>query len=62
MQTIMEQVSVDQTLRIRRNYSSEWEKKLMVDNLRLAVEYFGKDHLRKEFKNRKKKNTFDPFL
>jgi hypothetical protein len=33
------------------------EKRLMVDNLRLAVEIYGKDELRKQFKSRKKKNT-----
>ena len=38
-------------------YKNEMEKQLMVDNLRAAVEIFGKDQLRKGFlKKRKKKN------
>ncbi|MBT3182991.1 MAG: hypothetical protein HOI59_04540 [Nitrospina sp.] len=42
---------------IPRRYDTEMEKRLMVDNLRLAVEIYGKDQLRKQFKSRKKKNT-----
>ena len=39
---------------IPRRYDTEMEKRLMVDNLRLAVEIYGKDQLRKQFKSRKK--------
>jgi hypothetical protein len=37
-----------------RQYDSELEKRLMVQNLRSAVEIYGKDRLRKQFKSRKK--------
>jgi hypothetical protein len=35
-------------------YASDLEKELMVDNLKLAVKYYGKDYLRKVFKTRKR--------
>jgi len=37
-----------------KQYTCEFEKQLMVDNLRVAVEIYGKDRLRKGFKIRKK--------
>jgi hypothetical protein len=37
-----------------KQYASEFEKNLMVDNLRAAVEIYGKDRIRKEFKSRKR--------
>lgn len=37
-----------------KRYDSELEKQLMVQNLRAAVEIYGKDQLRKQFKRRKK--------
>jgi hypothetical protein len=37
-----------------KQYGSDLEKKLMVDNLRSAVEIFGKDCLREGFNARKK--------
>jgi hypothetical protein len=37
-----------------RQYDSELEKRLMVQNFRAAVEIYGKDRLRKQFKSRKK--------
>jgi hypothetical protein len=40
--------------RTSKLYSSYLEKKLMIDNLRLAVDYYGKDYLRKVFKIRKR--------
>ncbi|MBC8287593.1 MAG: hypothetical protein H8E42_08980 [Nitrospinae bacterium] len=46
-----------QEARLPKQYDTEFEKKLMVDNLRLAVEIYGKDHLRKQFKSRKKQQT-----
>ncbi len=38
----------------RRQYDSELEKRLQVQNLRTAVEIYGKDRLRKQFKSSKK--------
>jgi hypothetical protein len=43
-----------ETLKVGRQYDSELEKRLMVQNLRAAVEIYGKDRLRKQFKSRKK--------
>jgi len=40
-------------------YSNHLEKKIMIDNLRLAVEYYGKDYLRKVFKVRKRTIVHD---
>lgn len=36
-----------------RAYGSEMEKQLMIDNLKVAVEIYGKDRLREVFKFRK---------
>ncbi len=43
-----------ETPKRERQYGSELEKRLMVQNLRAAVEIYGKDRLRKQFKSRKK--------
>jgi hypothetical protein len=43
-----------ETLKAGRQYDSELEKRLMVQNLRTAVEIYGKDRLREQFKSRKK--------
>jgi len=43
-----------ETPRGGRQYESELEKRLLVQNLRAAVEIYGKDRLRKQFKSRKK--------
>ncbi len=45
--------------RTSKLYSTKLEKKLMIDNLRLAVDYYGKDYLRKVFKIRKHKIVHD---
>ena len=45
--------------RTSKLYSSDLEKKLMIDNLRLAVDYYGKDYLRKVFKIRKRTIVHD---
>ena len=37
-------------------YKNEMEKQLMVDNLRAAIEIFGKDQLRKGFLKKRKIN------
>ncbi|MBC8283881.1 MAG: hypothetical protein H8E32_08720 [Nitrospinae bacterium] len=42
-------------------YASEFEKQLMVDNLRSAVEIYGKDWLRDGFKVFKNKNPAKMF-
>ncbi len=42
-----------------KQYTNEVEKKLLVDNIRLAVEVYGKDFLRKHFKTTKPKNTYN---
>lgn len=53
MTTTMEQTVVASRLRKPKQYKSEFEKRLMVDNLRAAVEIFGKDQLRAGFKSRR---------
>ncbi len=57
MSTIMERTPVVQRARTPKRYSSELEKKLMIENLRLAVKIYGKDRLRKGFKERKQQNA-----
>jgi hypothetical protein len=42
-----------QKLKRPKQHGNELEKKLMIDNLKLAVEYYGKDYMRKIFKIRK---------
>lgn len=39
-----------------KQYENNFEKELMVFNLRTAVEIFGKDYMRKHFKGVKTKN------
>lgn len=58
MTTTMEHPAVATKPRKAKQYASEFEKNLMVDNLRAAVEIYGKDRLRKEFKSRKRQSTF----
>jgi hypothetical protein len=58
MTTATEYPVVDTKTRKPKQYESEFEKNLMVDNLRAAVEIYGKDRLRKEFKSRKRQSTF----
>ena len=54
MTTTMEHPAVATKPRKAKQYASEFEKNLMVDNLRAAVEIYGKDRIRKEFKSRKR--------
>jgi hypothetical protein len=58
MTTSMEQTTVVPKPRKLKQYKSEFEKKLMVDNLRSAVEIYGKDRLREGFKSRKRQHVF----
>ncbi len=57
MTTTMEQTTIAQKPGKPKQYNSELEKKLMVDNLRSAVEIYGKDHMRKKFKSRKRQRS-----
>ena len=50
MSTTVEQPVIAPRLRKPKQYTSEFEKNLMIDNLRAAVRIFGKDHLRRGFK------------
>ncbi len=54
MDTTMNHTISSQKPKKFKQYGSDLEKKLMVDNLRSAVEIYGKDLLRKGFKARKK--------
>lgn len=58
MTTTMEQTVVASNLRKPKQYKSEFEKRLMVDNLRAAVEIFGKDQLRAGFNCRRAQSVF----
>lgn len=54
MSTTLGQTAVIQKPEKGKQYTCEFEKQLMVDNLRVAVEIYGKDRLREGFKIRKK--------
>lgn len=53
MTTTMEQTTVTLKKRKPKQYENEFEKNLMVDNLRAAVEIFGKNQLREGFKSKR---------
>jgi hypothetical protein len=53
MTTTLEQTIVIKKPGKPKMYESAFEKKLMIDNLRTAVEIYGKDLLRKRFKSQK---------
>jgi hypothetical protein len=57
MRTSIDQTVVVQKFEKLKPYGSEFEKKLRVDNLRWAVEIYGKDRLRKGFNIRKRQNA-----
>ncbi len=50
MSTTLDQIAGAKKTKKSKQYGTELEKKLLVDNLRVAVEIYGKDRLRKEFK------------
>ena len=58
MTATMGETTITQKPRKPKQYANEFEKRLMVDNLRAAVEIYGKDHLREGFKSRKGQNVF----
>jgi hypothetical protein len=53
-----EQTIVAPKNRKLKQYTNELEKNLMVDNLRVAVDIYGKDRLREGFNSRKSQKTF----
>lgn len=54
----MEQTTLVSRTRKPKQYASEFEKKLMIDNLRAAVGIYGKDRIRQGFIFRKRQSAF----
>ena len=54
MSTTLHQVNSTPKRKSEKRYDSEFEKHLMVENLKMAVEIYGKDKLRDWFKSLKK--------
>ena len=59
MLTTLEQTAVAPKPATAKRYSSKFEKQLMIENLRSAVEIYGREWLRKAFKAKKLQNTFN---
>jgi hypothetical protein len=59
MLTTLEQTTVAPKSATAKRYSSKFEKQLMIENLRSAVEIYGREWLRKAFKAKKLQNTFN---
>ena len=58
MTTSMDQTTLTQRDRKPKQYTNDFEKQLMVENLKTAVEMYGKKRLREGFRAAKRNNAF----